>query len=89
MKNGLESRSREQKVGSWVFYISTFFLISFFVAPMLLEPGEIPELNDGRANAFDFATDDGLWSSGNANSNESFAWTELVLIQDSYMRLAT
>ena len=56
---------------------------------MLLEPGEIPELNDGRANAFDFATDDGLWSSGNANSNESFAWTELDLIQDSYMRLAT
>ncbi len=76
-KNGLTSRKREEKVGKWVFYVSGFFLLSFFLAPMVVGTGEIPELNDGRANAFDFATEDGLWSSGNSNSDETFAWTEL------------
>ena len=44
---------------------------------MVVDTGEIPEINNGRANAFDFATEDGLWSSGNDNSNpnETFAWT--------------
>ena len=78
-KNGLISRDREKKVGNGVFYISTFFLLSFFIAPMVVETGEIPEIKNGRANAFDFATEDGFWSSGNdnVNSNETFAWTEL------------
>ncbi|MDP7372353.1 MAG: DUF2085 domain-containing protein [Candidatus Poseidoniaceae archaeon] len=76
-KNGLPSRDREKKVGNWVFYISSFFLVSFFVAPLMLAPGEIPELNNGRANAFDFATNDGMWSSGNTDTNATFAWTEL------------
>ena len=43
----------------------------------MLAPGEIPELNNGRANAFDFATNDGMWSSGNTDTNATFAWTEL------------
>ena len=46
---------------------------------MVVETGEIPEIKNGRANAFDFATEDGFWSSGNenVNPNETFAWTEL------------
>ena len=46
---------------------------------MVVQTGEIPEITNGRANAFDFATDDGFWSAGNdnTNSNETFAWTEL------------
>ena len=78
-KNGLASREREKKVGNRVFYVSSFFLLSFFIAPMVVETGEIPEIKNGRANAFDFATEDGFWSSGNDNTNpnETFAWTEL------------
>jgi len=76
-KNGLISRDRERKVGNWVFFICSFFFLSFFIAPMVVESGEIPEINNGRANAFDFATVDGLWSNGNTNSNQTFAWTEL------------
>ena len=75
-KNGLTSRDRERKVGSWVFYVSGFFFISFFVAPMLVGTGEVPPL-EARANAFDYATSDGLWSSGNENLEDDFAWTEL------------
>ena len=30
---------------------------------MVVETGEIPEIKNGRANAFDFATEDGFWSS--------------------------
>ena len=75
-KNGLGSRERERKVGNWVFFISSFF---FYLSLLLhdFRLGEIPELNNGRANAFDFATTDGMWSNGNTNSNETFAWTEL------------
>ena len=40
-KNGLTSRDREKKVGSWVFYVSGFFFISFFVAPMLVGTGAV------------------------------------------------
>ena len=58
-KNGLTSRDREKKVGSWVFYVSGFFFISFFVAPMLVGTGEVPPL-EARANAFDYATSDCL-----------------------------
>ena len=75
-KNGLESRDRERKVGRWVYSISCFFFVSFFLAPLLLEPGTVPNL-EGRANAFDFATEEGLWSEGNDDLEEKFAWTEL------------
>ena len=43
-KNGLASREREKKVGNRVFYVSSFFLLSFFIAPMVVETGEIPEI---------------------------------------------
>ena len=75
-KNGLTNRGRERKVGGWVFYVSGFFFISFFIAPMVVGTGEVPPL-EARANAFDYATSDGLWSSGNENVEDDFAWTEL------------
>ncbi len=75
-KNGLSSRDRERKIGMWVFSISGFFFISFFLAPLFLEPGTVTDL-EGRANAFDYATEDGLWSQGNQDTDKKFAWTEL------------
>ena len=75
-KNGLANRDREKKIGNRVFVISFFFLISFFLAPLLIEKDSVPELG-ARANAFDYATIDGKWSSGNDNADEPFAWTEL------------
>jgi uncharacterized membrane protein len=88
-KNGLFDRRRERKVGRWVFGISFFFFISFFLAPLLLPTGSVPELG-GRANAWDYATVDGAFSKGNTpdslaymhedgtlHMREPFAWTEL------------
>jgi len=88
-KNGLLDRRRERKVGLWVFGISAFFFVSFFLAPLLLPTGSVPELA-ARANAFDYATVDGAFSSGNTPASlthvhedgtihvhEPFAWTEL------------
>ena len=87
-KNGLDDRSRERKVSLWVMGISGFFLVSFFLVPLINENGSIPELS-GRANAFDYATVDGWGSWGNSESNSNshighnqsefghFAWTEL------------
>ena len=75
-KNGLSDRGRERKVGMWIFGIFGFFFISFFLSPSLLTSGTVPEL-DGRANAFDYMTVDGKFSSGNDGKSETFAWTEL------------
>ncbi|MBT5594360.1 MAG: DUF2085 domain-containing protein [Euryarchaeota archaeon] len=88
-KNGLFDRHRERKVGLWVFGISTFFLVSFFLVPLILPTDSVPELG-ARANAWDYATEDGAFSKGNTPSSlnhihddgtshmhEPFAWTEL------------
>ena len=76
-KNGLLDRSREVKVGKWAFGISFFFLASFFLAPLILPSGTVPELSS-RANAIDYATVDGWGSYGNAGKvNNTFAWSEL------------
>ena len=88
-KNGLSNRNRERKVGLWVFGISLFFFLSFFLAPFLLPTGTIPDLG-ARANALDYATEDGQFSNGNTpdslrhvhedgtiHLHEPFAWTEL------------
>ena len=75
-KNGLPSRDRERKVGNWVFSISGFLFVSFFVAPLIVDTNTVPHL-EGRANAFDYATEEGLWSSGNDNTENKFAWSEL------------
>jgi len=75
-KNGLPNRGREKKVGMWIFGIFIFFFISFFLSPTLLPTGSVPEL-EGRANAFDYFSEDGKYSSGNNGQDEKFAWNEL------------
>jgi uncharacterized membrane protein len=86
--NGLTNRDREAKIGWWVMGISGFFLFSFFLAPLTLEAGTIPAMS-ARANAFDYASNDGWGSSGNEPTplhdhedgvqhvHETFVWTEL------------
>jgi len=88
-KNGLLNRSRERKVGLWVFGIGAFFFVSFFLAPLLLPAGSVPDLG-ARANALDYATEDGTFSNGNTpdslthvhedgtvHHHEPFSWSEL------------
>ncbi len=89
-KNGLEERGRERKVSLWVMRVSGFFLISFFLVPLINDEGEIPKLS-GRANAMDYATIEGFGSWGNSDYQRAedlghdqseygyFAWTELDL----------
>ena len=83
-KNGLGDRLREKKVGNWVSGISSFFLISFFIVPLYLPSGTVPELS-GRANTFDYFSEDS-WGNvqqeeGKLGHNQSehglFAWSEL------------
>ncbi len=65
-RNGLESRTRDQKVGLWIGGISFFFLASFFLAPAMVEADTIGELS-GRANMLDF----------HKENDQNFTWTEL------------
>ena len=78
MKNGREERDRELKVSNWVLGVSLFFFISFFLAPALVAQGTITDL-EGRANAIDFASEDGRYGYGNqhGDENRTFVWTEL------------
>ena len=85
LRNGLEQRSREKKVGLWVGGISSFFLISFFLVPFYLPENSVPELS-GRANAFDYHSEDS-WGNvqndakGGMGHNQSehgtFVWSDL------------
>tara|TARA_Y100001935_G_scaffold75096_1_gene62680 strand:+ start:339 stop:1091 length:753 start_codon:yes stop_codon:yes gene_type:complete len=84
-RNGLVGRTRERKIGLWVGGVSLFFLVSFFLVPFYLPENSVPELS-GRANAFDYYSED---SWGNVQSNNQgevghnqseyglFAWSEL------------
>ena len=45
---------------------------------MVLPTDFVPDL-DARANALDYMTQDGLYSSGNDGKEEKFAWSELDL----------
>ena len=84
-KNGLPSRSREKRVGTWVYGICGFILISMFIVPLYLEEGTVPKLS-GRANAIDYATEDS-WGNiqqgpnGDVGHNQSaygtFVWSDL------------
>ena len=65
-RNGLLDRRREAKVATWVLGVSTFFLVSFFLAPWTLKAGTIGPM-EGRANAVDFYDEDGFGSNGNQN----------------------
>ena len=84
-RNGLESRSRDSKVGNWVGGIATFFLVSFFLVPFYLPAGTVPELS-GRANSLDYANEDS-WGNvqldehngigHNQSEHGTFAWSDL------------
>lgn len=85
--NGLRDRNREAKVGRWVMGICGFFFFSFFLAPMTIESGAVPALS-ARANAFDYASDDGWGSNGNTpvaehehdgemHGHGAFDWSEI------------
>ncbi|MEE2758566.1 MAG: DUF2085 domain-containing protein [Candidatus Thermoplasmatota archaeon] len=85
-RNGLEDRTREKKVGRWVFAIAGFYCVSMFLVPFLMPEGSVPELS-GRANAFDYFDEDS-WGNqdhrkgGKIGHNQSahggpFEWSEL------------
>lgn len=88
LRNGLEGRGRESRIGSWIIGICGFLLLSLFVAPLTMAPGTVPELS-GRANALDYMTKNGSFSWGNQQSSDTasvghdqasrglFGWTDL------------
>ena len=65
-RHGLETSTRDQKVGAWIGGISFFFLASFFLAPAMVEADTIGELS-GRANMLDF----------HKENDQNFTWTDL------------
>ncbi|MAU85104.1 MAG: hypothetical protein CMA21_00660 [Euryarchaeota archaeon] len=86
LKNGRSERNRELRVSSLISSISGFLLLMFFISPLMLAEGSVPELS-GRANAVDYMNE-GSW--GNSDNDErgslghnqsshggSFAWSEL------------
>jgi len=84
-RNGLQDRSREEKIGNWVGGICSFFLISFFLVPAYLPADSVPDLS-GRANTLDYARDHS-WGNVQAEENHGvghnqsehglFSWMEL------------
>ena len=82
-RNGLDDRSRERRIGMWVYGVSLFFLISFFLVPYMLPESSVPPLS-GRANVIDYSTT-ASWGNqphtgemGHDQPSEGlFAWTEL------------
>ena len=86
LKNGRVERNREVRVSSLMSYISGFLLLMFFISPLMLAEGSVPELS-GRANAIDYMNE-GSWgnsdhvegsSVGHNQSSHggSFVWSEL------------
>ena len=88
LKNGLQNRSREKKVGLWVAATSGFLLFSFFIAPFTVEAGAVPKLS-GRANSLDYMTENSTFSWGNQQTHDHgkvghnqeehglFSWSDL------------
>ena len=85
-RNGIDDRGREIKVSRWVLGIAGFYCISMFLVPYMMPAGSVPELS-GRANMFDYASDDS-WGNhdhaedGGMGHNQSahggtFSWSEL------------
>jgi len=85
-RNGLTDRERERSIGWWVTGITGFFLFTFFVAPLTIPPHTV-EMVNGRANAFDFYSEQGWGSSGNVgevgqiddsgHAHEGYEWSEM------------
>ena len=86
LKNGRIERKRELRVSGLMSSISGFILLMFFISPLMMAEGSVPELS-GRANALDYMNE-GSW--GNSDHDEggsvghnqsshggSFAWSEL------------
>ena len=86
LKNGLIERKRELLVSGLMSSISGFLLLMFFISPLMLAEGSVPELS-GRANAIDYMNE-GSWGNGDhdergsvghnqSSHGGSFAWSEL------------
>ena len=89
LKNGCKYRVRESKVGRNLAAIAGTYLILVFLTPLAMPTDSIPDLS-GRANRFDYATVDEMWSWGNGDNSDykhaghdqdanggPFAWTDL------------
>ena len=86
LKNGRSERNRELRVSGVMCSISGFLLLMFFVSPLMLAEGSVPELS-GRANAVDYMNEDSWGNNdheeeGSLGHNQSahggsFAWSEL------------
>ena len=66
LKNGRTERKRELLVSCLMCSISGFLLLMFFISPLMLAEGSVPELS-GRANAVDYMNE-GSW--GNSDHHE-------------------
>lgn len=86
-RNGLSDRRKEIKIGRWVLGVSGFLFVSFFLAPLTLDPGTVHDV-EGRANVIDFYSKDGSGSYGNLvkynhshddgfHEHEGYAWSEM------------
>ena len=86
LKNGRMERDREIKISSVLGVVSGLLLLMFFVSPLMLEEGTVPELS-GRANTIDYMNEDS-WGNdehaenGKLGHNQSahggyFSWSEL------------
>ncbi|MEC7686697.1 MAG: hypothetical protein VYB47_03935, partial [Candidatus Thermoplasmatota archaeon] len=86
LRNGLTGRERERRVARNIAAVVGAYLLLCFLAPLLMPEGTVPELS-GRANAFDYASEE---SWGNQDHGEdaklghdqsahggTFAWSEL------------
>lgn len=87
MLEPLAGHGREGRVGTMLLAVSMTLLLAMVVAPLTLPSGTVPALH-GRANAFDYVTEDGPLSYGNhphldhstgdpVVPEDTFAWTTL------------
>jgi len=89
LANGRFERKREEKIGRIIAGIIGVYLLLIVIIPLILSTNSIPELS-GRANQFDYATQDDWASWGNNDNGENskighdqslhggdFAWSEL------------
>ena len=88
-RNGRYERSREKRMAKIIAGIFGGYLFLVFLAPIAMPSDSVPELS-GRANAFDYMTEDGATGWGNQNWPDngklghnqsahggSFVWSEL------------
>ena len=88
LANGRNERLTEKKIGFIIASLTGGYVLLLFITPLLLATNSVPDLS-GRANSFDYATEDGWGSWGNNNHGENaeigqnqeeigvFSWTEL------------